>query len=89
MAIRTTDIRPRENGENGSETAAAHSFEQRISAMISRTPEQIAEARARVLAGSPEPRPLPPGKSLEEVIVGQLADDRSEAEVLAVLEELS
>lgn len=54
-----------------------------------RTPQQIAQARARVLAGSPEPRPLSPGKTLEDVIVGQLADDRSEAEILAALEEIS
>lgn len=85
MTTRAADTQPRED----SEAAAALAFEQRINAMKRRTPEQIAEARARVLAGSPEPRPLPPGKTLEEVIVGQLADDRSEAEVLAALEELS
>jgi hypothetical protein len=56
--------------------------------MLNRTPEQIAADRARILAGSPEPRPLPPGKTLEDVIVGALRDDDSEEEILAALEEI-
>ena len=87
MTTRAADVPPREGGDDSE--VAALSFEQRIDAMIHRTPEQITEARARVLAGSPEPRPLPRGKTLEDVIVGQLADDKNEAEVLAALEELS
>ena len=63
-------------------------LEERIRAMLSRTPEQIAEARACIFAGSPEPRPLPPGKTLEDVIVGALPDDCTEEEILAALEEI-
>jgi len=63
-------------------------LEERIQAMLNRTPEQIAADRARILAGSPEPRPLPPGKTLEDVIVGALPDDDSEEEILAALEEI-
>ena len=57
--------------------------------MTERTPKQIAEARARVFAASPEPRPLPDGKTLEETVVGKWPGDEKDEEIQAALHELS
>ena len=51
--------------------------------------DDIAEARARIFALSPEPRPLPPGKTLEDVIVGQWPGDETDEEFEAIMRDLS
>lgn len=68
--------------------AQVPTLEERIKAMRNRTPEQVAEVRERILATSRRARPLPLGKTLEDIIVGSLPDDKSEAEILAALDEL-
>jgi len=57
--------------------------------LMGRTPDEIARVRARVLASSPEPRPLPPGKTLEDVIVGEWPGDETDDEIDAALKDLS
>ena len=59
-----------------------------IAKLKNRTPEEIAEARAQSTAGFPPPRPLPPGKTLEDVFVGALPDDEDDAVIIALLEEM-
>ena len=50
---------------------------------------QIEQDRADLLARSPKPRPLPPGKTLEDVIVGQWPGDETDEEIMTALAELS
>lgn len=57
--------------------------------ITNRTPEQVAADRARLLAKTPEPRPLPPGKSLADVIVGKWPGDETDEQVREALERLS
>lgn len=63
-------------------------LEERIQAWLNRSPEEIEAARAEVLAASRPPRPLPPGKTLEDVIVGQIPGDETEEELIAMLKDL-
>lgn len=78
-------------GKNG--TGSPHikqdmlKLEDPLEALQNRTPEQIAEDRRRILANARKARPLPPGKTLEDVIVGALSDDKSEEEILLALAE--
>jgi len=58
-------------------------------ALNNRTPEQIAQDRARVFAAARPARPLPPGKTLEDVVVGKWPGDETEEQILAALDELS
>lgn len=60
-----------------------------IARMNSRTPEEIAAARKRILDSTPEPQPLPEGKTLAEVIVGQWPGNETDEEILEALRKLS
>lgn len=64
-------------------------YEEIMARITNRTPEQIAEAQHRAIAILPAPRPLPPGKTLEDVIYGQLPDDDPDKEIIAILKEIS
>lgn len=54
-----------------------------------RTPEERLLMRNRILAASRLARPLPPGKTLEDVVVGTWPGHESESEVTRALDELS
>lgn len=54
-----------------------------------RTPEQMLADRAEVLAKSRKAKPLPPGKTLRDVVVGQWPGDETDEQIRAALEELS
>jgi hypothetical protein len=54
-----------------------------------RTEEEILATRARILAASPPPRSLPPGKTLEDVVVGMWPGDETDEEIYQMLEDLS
>jgi hypothetical protein len=54
-----------------------------------RTPEQVLADRADVLAGSRKAKPLPPGKTLRDVVVGQWPGDETDEQIRAALDELS
>lgn len=64
-------------------------LEERLNTMMERTPEQFTEARRRILAASRKPRPLPPGKTLEAVVVGRLQDKEREDVMVAALQEIA
>ena len=64
-------------------------YEEALSQAMNRTPEEIAEARARVLQASPTPRELPGGKTLEDVVMGQWPGDETDEQILEALEKLS
>src|SRR5690348_10766482 len=64
-------------------------YEEALQQAMKRTPEEIAEARARVLQASPAPRLLPEGKTLEDVIMGQWPGDETDEQIFEVLEKLS
>jgi hypothetical protein len=65
------------------------SVQEAVTAWLNRSPEEIAEAKARVLAMTPPPRELPPGKTLEDVIFGQWPGNESDEQIMAALKELS
>ena len=60
-----------------------------IARLNNRTHEEIMADRARVLAASPPPRPLPEGKTLEDVISGKWPGNETDDEIAAALRELS
>lgn len=60
-----------------------------IARLKNRTPEQVAADRDRLLALSPPPRPLPPGKTLEDVLAGLWPGDETDEQILEALEKLS
>jgi hypothetical protein len=84
---------PPRNGQRTEDPAPAtergNALDQAIARMRNRTPEEIAAMRERVLAVTPPPRPLPPGKTLEEVIVGRWPGDETDEQIEAALDELS
>jgi hypothetical protein len=63
-------------------------WEKRVYAAINRTPEQLAEARRRAEEDIIPGRPLPPGKTLEDVFVGAIQDNMTEDEVIQALKDL-
>ena len=75
--------------DEGGEDTGGNTLEHAVAAMQNRTPEQIAATRARILALTPPPRPLPPGKTLEDVIVGKWPGDETDEQIQAALDELS
>ncbi|MCW3051998.1 MAG: hypothetical protein JWN14_1168 [Chthonomonadales bacterium] len=64
-------------------------YEEALAQAMSRTEEDIAEARARVLQASPVPREIPEGKTLEDMVVGQWPGDETEEQIFEALERLS
>ena len=60
-----------------------------IRRLQNRTEEEILETRARILAACPPPRPLPPGKTLNDVIEGTWPGDETDEEIYQMLEDLS
>ena len=67
---------------------AKDEWERRVHAAMHRTPEQMAEARRRAQEDVIPGRPLPPGKTLEDVFVGAIQDDMTEEEVIQALKDL-
>jgi predicted DNA-binding antitoxin AbrB/MazE fold protein len=57
--------------------------------ITSRTPTAVIADRERVLALTPPPRALPPGKTLADVVVGQWPGDETDEQVRQALENLS
>ncbi|HEX5084026.1 MAG TPA: hypothetical protein VFY40_18410 [Blastocatellia bacterium] len=64
-------------------------FERAFAQMTNRTPEEIEETRARIFQEMVSPLPLPPGKTLADILYGQWPGDETDEEVLAALEKLS
>lgn len=54
-----------------------------------RTPEEIAAARARIDATSRPARPLPPGKTLSDMVEGTWPGDETDEQIDHALRELS
>ena len=63
--------------------------EAEIKRWASRTEEQILADRERVLRTSRKARPLPEGKTLDEVLAGLWPGDETDEEILEWLEKLS
>jgi hypothetical protein len=79
----------KESGELSPEELLTLPMAEYISYMKNRTPEQIAATRERLRVGTTPPRPLPPGKTLEDVIVGQVDFGVSDEELARILKEVS
>ena len=60
-----------------------------IARLKNRTPDQVAADCDRLLALSPPPRPLPPGKTLADVVVGMWPGDETDEQIREALEKLS
>jgi hypothetical protein len=54
-----------------------------------RTEAEMLADRAAILAASPVPRPLPEGKTFNDVIEGTWPGDETDEEITAMLEDLS
>ena len=60
-----------------------------VASMMNRTPEEVEAVRTRLFAEMEPPRPLPPGKTLEDVISGKWPGDETDKQILQALEKLS
>ncbi len=49
--------------------------------IANRTPEEVLAAREAILAKSTPPRPLPPGKTWIDMVVGQWPGDETDEEI--------
>ena len=76
---------PMENGDCTQSTMLARARY----AMTHRTPEQIAEAQARAMETYQPLRPVPPGKTLADVVSGQWPGDETDEQIETALRELS
>lgn len=65
-----------------------HSLSRAIAKMKSRTPEERAAMRERVMKGTPEPLPIPAGKTIFDIIP-HIRGNETDEEVFAALERLS
>lgn len=74
-------IAERDALDGSAEQAETSALDKAVAAMTSRTPEQIAESRKRALAASPTPRPLPPGKTLADVVAGKWPGDETDEQI--------
>jgi len=66
-----------------------YALEHAIAKLLSRTPEEVEQARARIFQVSRPPRPLPEGKTLYDVVCGQWPGDETDEEVFEALKRLS
>lgn len=64
-------------------------YEQALTEALYRSPDEIAEARSRVLKASPPPRELPPGNTLEDVVMGRWPSDETDEQIFDALQKLS
>ncbi|MBL8865617.1 MAG: hypothetical protein KF873_01700 [Gemmataceae bacterium] len=60
-----------------------------VNRIINRTPEQKQADREALLKRARKGRPLPEGKTLEDVLVGQWPGDETDEQILKALDELS
>lgn len=64
-------------------------YEKVMARIANRTPEQIAEAQRRALASARPACPLPPGKTLADMVFGKWPGNETDEEIIAALKELS
>jgi hypothetical protein len=57
--------------------------------IANRTPEEVLAAREAIFAASRLPRPLPPGKTLEDVVCGQWPGDETDEEIRVLIRKIS
>jgi hypothetical protein len=74
--------------EDAAETSPSP-LELAVKRLTSRTEEQILADRERILATARPGRPLPEGKTLEDVVAGTWPGDETDEEIHQMLEELS
>ncbi|MDX2045015.1 MAG: hypothetical protein SF097_27635 [Acidobacteriota bacterium] len=86
-----------QNGKNGSgvvvedndDDTDPDALAKAMASLLNRTPEEIEQARERIFAASRPPRPLPEGKTLEDVLRGQWPGDETDEQVFEALRKLS
>lgn len=85
-----------QNGANGSVVVVEDdddndpdALAKAMAKLLNRTPEEIEQARERIFATSRPPRPLPEGKTLGDVLLGQWPGDETDEQVFEALRKLS
>ncbi len=76
------------NGFEGDVDEDPDSLSRAIAKMKSRTPDEVIAMRERVLSETPEPLPIPAGKTVFDMISG-IRGDETDEEVFEALERLS
>lgn len=74
---------------NGYEIEDPNALARAISAMISRTPEEIKAAQRRAIAEFRPENELPPGQTIFDAVCGKWPGDETDEEVFEALERLS
>ena len=65
-------------------------FEEKLQAVLNRTPQEQEAMHLKARANIRPGRPLPPGETWQDVLVGSMADvEQDESEILKALEDLS
>lgn len=87
-----------QNGLNGSAKFVAqdndddtnpNALAEAMAELLNRTPEEMERARAELFAASRPARPLPEGKTLGDVLLGQWPGDETDEQVFEALRKLS
>ena len=63
--------------------------EQEIERITNRSPEELRANWEHIVSLSRPPRPLPPGKTFDDMVMGQWPGDETDEEIRLALEELS
>ncbi len=74
---------------NDADDTDPHALAKAIAKLLNRTPEEVEAARVRLFKSSRPPRPLPEGKTLEDVLAGQWPGDETDEQVYEALRKLS
>lgn len=80
---------PANGAAAGEEESDPEALSRAVLAMTSRTPEQINAAQEKAEALIKPGRPLPPGKTIFDVVAGKWPGDETDDEIARVLERLS
>jgi hypothetical protein len=75
--------------EAGEDREDHDALKKAISSFFNRTPEELEQARERLLNASRPPRPLPEGQTLVDAVSGKWPGDETDEEVFEALRKLS
>ncbi len=84
MTPNPTEAPPADSTPDGTDALA-----EAIRALVNRTPEQKLADRAEAMKYVRKGRPLPPGKTLDDVVCGQWPGDETDEQIFEALEKLS
>ncbi len=80
---------PSPSGTNGNADEDPEALIKAVTKLLNRTPDEIEQARERLLQASRPPRPLPAGQTLFDAVCGSWPGDETDEQVFEALRKLS